>query len=489
LFVIKSSFVNIKNRWHAESGYRQVLIVAIPLILSTGSWSVQQFVDRIFLTWYSPEAVAAAMPAGLLNFTLMSLFIGIAGYVSTFAAQYYGAGQYERIGPAIWQGIYVSLIGGLVLIATVPFAAPFFRFVGHAPEVQKYEVLYFQILCLGGFTNIASAAMSGFFSGRGKTWPVMWANVLGTLANVIGDYLLIFGNFGFPEWGIAGAAVATLLAPLTSLIVYTIIFTRPRYNHRYHLLKGWRFEKQLFMRLMKFGVPSGVQFFLDVAGFTAFLLFVGKIDPTDVSILAATNLAFGVNTLAFMPMIGIGIAVSVLVGQHLGQNRPDLAEKSTYSGFHLTFAYMSFIAVLYVLIPNVFLDPFAKNANTEEFARIRPLAITLLKFVAVYSIFDTMNIIFASAIKGAGDTKYVMYMIVIMSLGALVIPSYVAIVVYNGNIYVAWTIVSLYVILLGFAFLKRFLGGKWKSMRVIEEHPIIVPANAPANPTTSEMRE
>jgi MATE family multidrug resistance protein len=279
------------------------------------------------------------------------------------------------------------------------------------------------------------------------------------------------------------------MAPITCMVVYIILFTRPQYNHRYHLLKGWRFEKDLFMRLMKFGVPSGVQFFLDVAGFTAFLLMVGKIDPNDVSILAATNLAFGVNTLAFMPMIGIGIAVSVLVGQHLGQNRPDLAEKSTYSGFHLTFAYMVFIALLYVLIPNVFLDPFAKNANPEEFARIRPLAITLLKFVAVYSIFDTMNIIFASAIKGAGDTKYVMYMIVVVSLGVLVIPSYIALVIFNGSIYVAWTIVSLYVIILGFSFLRRFLGGRWKSMRVIEEHPVIIPANAPANPTTAEMLE
>lgn len=487
--MITSIFARFKNRWNGESGYRQVLIIAIPLILSTGSWSVQQFVDRIFLTWYSPEAVAAAMPAGLLNFTLMSLFIGIAGYVSTFAAQYYGAGQYERIGPAIWQGIYVSLIGGLVLIATIPFAGPFFRFVGHAPEVQKYEAIYFQILCLGGFANIAASAMSGFFSGRGKTWPVMWANVLGTLVNIIADYLLIFGNFGFPQWGVAGAAIATLLAPITCMVVYIILFTRPQYNHRYHLLKGWRFEKELFMRLMKFGVPSGVQFFLDVAGFTTFLLMVGKIDPNNVSILAATNLAFGVNTLAFMPMIGIGIAVSVLVGQHLGQDRSDLAEKSTYSGFHLTFAYMVFIALLYVLIPNVFLDPFAKNAKPEEFARIRPLAVTLLKFVAVYSIFDTMNIIFASAIKGAGDTKYVMYMIVVVSLSVLVIPSYIALVLFNGSIYVAWTIVSLYVIILGFSFLRRFLGGKWKSMRVIEEHPVIIPANAPANPATSEMLE
>ena len=331
--------------------------------------------------------------------------------------------------------------------------------------------------------------MSGFFSGRGKTWPILWANIAGTATNLIGDYLLIFGKFGFPEMGITGAAIATILTPVPALIIYAIIFSRPKYNHRYHLLKGWRFEKPLFMRLMKFGVPSGVQFFLDVAGFTAFLLFIGKINPGDVSILAATNIAFGINSLSFMPMIGVGIAVSVLVGQHLGKDRSDLAEKSVYSGFHITILYMGAIAALYVLTPEIFIDPFDSGSNKEEFARIRQLTIVLLKFVAVYSIFDTMNIIFASAIKGAGDTKYVMYMIVVISLGVLVIPSYIALLHFGGGIYVAWTIGSLYVILLGFAFLKRFLGGKWKTMRVIEEHPITLPLNPPINPIGSDMQE
>lgn len=487
--VVKSFYRTIKDRWQSESGYRQVLVIAFPLILSTGSWSVQQFVDRVFLTWYSPEAVAAAMPAGLLNFTIMSFFLGIAGYVSTFAAQYYGANQHQRIGPAIWQGNYVALLGGLFLIGMIPLAEPFFKYVNHAPGVQKNEIIYFQILCLGGFGSIAVSAMSGFFSGRGKTWPILWANIAGTATNLIGDYLLIFGKFGFPEMGITGAAIATILTPVPALIIYAIIFSRPKYNHRYHLLKGWRFEKPLFMRLMKFGVPSGVQFFLDVAGFTAFLLFIGKINPGDVSILAATNIAFGINSLSFMPMIGVGIAVSVLVGQHLGKDRSDLAEKSVYSGFHITILYMGAIAALYVLTPEIFIDPFDSGSNKEEFARIRQLTIVLLKFVAVYSIFDTMNIIFASAIKGAGDTKYVMYMIVVISLGVLVIPSYIALLHFGGGIYVAWTIGSLYVILLGFAFLKRFLGGKWKTMRVIEEHPITLPLNPPINPIGSDMQE
>jgi len=86
-------------RWRAEGGYGELLRLAIPLILSTGSWSLQHFVDRMFLAWYSPESIAASTPAGILNYTLMSPFIGTAGFVSTFVAQYHWADRPERIGP------------------------------------------------------------------------------------------------------------------------------------------------------------------------------------------------------------------------------------------------------------------------------------------------------------------------------------------------------------------------------------------------------
>jgi MATE family multidrug resistance protein len=172
----------------------------------------------------------------------------------------------------------------------------------------------------------------------------------------------------------------------------------------------------------------------------------------------------------------------VLVGQHLGNNRPDLAERGVYSGFHITFLYMTSIAALYVLIPNLFLWPYASQADPESFASIRALTIVLLRFVAVYSVFDSLSLIFASAIKGAGDTWYVMFMMLALSLTVLIIPSYVALVWLGAGIYVGWGIASTYIITLGLSFLLRFLGGKWKSMRVIEEVPPFVAAKLPESP-------
>jgi len=459
----------IRKRWRAEGGYRQVLVIATPLILSTGAWSVQHFVDRMFLAWYSPEALAAAMPAGMMSFAVMSFFLGTTTYVSTFVAQYYGAKRFDRIGPALWQGVYVSLLGGLVLLCLIPFAETIFRFVGHDPIVQRFEVQYFQILCLGGAPFVGSAAFAGFFSGRGKPWPAMWVNTCATIVNLVLDYALIFGAWGFPELGIQGAAIATVFSGTFSFFVYLALIARKAHNEKYHTLKGWQPERELFMRLLRFGFPSGMQFFLEMVGFTIFILLVGRLGT---NALAATNIAFNINTLAFMPMIGCGIAVSVLVGQYLGGNKPDLAEKCVYSGFHMTILYMVSIAAAYVLVPSIFVAPFTAQADSTRMAEIYGLAVILLRFVAIYSIFDTMNIIFASAIKGAGDTRFVMFMILILSALVLVLPTYVAIVILGYALTTAWFIGAIYVIVLGFVFYVRFRGGKWKTMRVIEQ-PVV----------------
>ena len=466
---------HLKNRWRSEGGYREVLVVAIPLILSTATWSVQHFVDRMFLTWYSPEAIAAAMPAGMLNFSMVSIFMGTAGYVTTFVAQYYGARRFHRIGPALWQGVYVSLFGGLVIVCAIPFAEPVFRLVGHSPLVQQNEVAYFKILCLGGGAYAASYALSAFFSGRGKTWPVLWVNVATTVVNLVLDYALIFGHWGFPELGIRGAGIATVVAGVFSLLMFFVLLSSGSNNDTFHTIKGWRLEKDLFVRLLRYGFPSGVQFFLEMAGFTAFVLLVGRLG---IASLAATNIAFNINTLAFMPMIGCGIAVSVLVGQYLGGDKPDRAQSVVYSGFHLTLVYMVSIAAAYVLIPDVFVAPFALRADPGGFSEIYGYSIILLRFVAVYSVFDTMNIIFCSAIKGAGDTRYVMLITVILSVFVFVLPVYLAVVVFELGLMVAWVFATAYITLLGFIFYFRFLGGKWKTMRVIErteEVPMLKP--------------
>jgi MATE family multidrug resistance protein len=453
-----------ERRWSGKGGYREVLALAAPLIVSTGSLALQEFVDRMFLSWYSPASIAAAMPAGILYFTLLAVFLGTASYVSTFVAQYQGARQFDRIGPSLWQGLYVALAGGLLMVLLSPLAAPLFSLIGHPLEVQRQESAYFRVLCYGSFFPIANTAVSAFYSGRGKPWPVMWANLAATGANIFLNSLLIFGRWGLPELGIVGAAISTCVAGAVALLVLLVLFLRPDFERLYRVRSAWKPDGALLRRLLRFGLPSGVQFFIDIFGFTVFILLIGRVGTIE---LAATNIAFNINALAFMPMIGLGTAISILVGQYIGERNVPLAERSVYSGAILCFAYMGLLSLAYVLVPGFFVRFFAPRSSPEAFLPIRTIAVVLLRFVALYSLFDTMNIVFASAIKGAGDTRFVMIMILVLSVGVLIVPTYLALVHFRAGVYRAWIFVSAYIMLLGLGFLVRFLRGKWKTMSVI----------------------
>jgi len=462
----------LAGQWSGDGGYREMLAIALPLVLSTGSWSIQHFVDRMFLTWYSPEAIAASTPAGMLSFTIICLFSGTAGYVNTFVAQYYGAKRFDRIGGILWQGVYIAVIGGVLHFMLIPLARPIFVFVGHDPAVMSLEIVYFQILCLGAMPGIASQVMAGFFSGRSRTWPIMWVNLAATAINIVLDYILIFGNWGFPEMGVTGAAIATVAAYFSIFFIYLVLMAKRRYRGKYRTFADWRFDGVQFRRLMRYGIPNGVQLFLEIAGFTVFILLVGR---KGIHFLAATNIALNINSVAFLPMIGFGLAISVLVGQYLGDNRPDTAERSTWSGFHLTFAYMTIVAALYVFAPDLFLAPYASHANDAEFTTIREITVILLRFVAFYSLFDALNIVFSYAVKGAGDTRFVMKVIILDSIFVMVIPSYIALSVFDAGIYWGWSFVTTFIVILGIIFYLRFRTGKWRTMRVIEHIPPALP--------------
>lgn len=442
-----------------------MLMIAIPLVLSNGAHTLQQFIDRVFLAWYSPDAVAAALPAAIINWTLLSLFLGMTGYVSTFISQYSGADMKNRIGHILWQGIYISIIGGVFLYLFIAPAKAFFGFIGHSPEVQVFEVTYFRILSWGSPLVILQNALACFYSGRGKTWPILIINILGSLINALLDYLLIFGKGGFPKLGVAGAAIATVIAEGVVVIIYFVAIMNRKNENEYGVLKGFRPDIKLFSQLLKYGLPAGVQFLIDISGFTIFILLVGKLGTIA---LAATNIAFNINSLAFMPMIGIGVAVSVLVGKYIGGKDVESAERSVATAIRMVSVYMGGIALLYFFLPGIFLFPYRAQADSSSFEEISRIAVTLLKFVAVYSFFDGFTITYSSAIKGAGDTKFVMMMIAIMSVCMLTIPSYLVIVVFGSSIYAAWIVASVYISLLGVAFFLRYKQGKWKTMSVIE---------------------
>lgn len=455
--------------WHRPSGGREVLWVIIPLVISTCSWTVMHFIDRMFLIWHSQQELAAALPAAMVSFVVVCFFLGVATYVNTFVAQYFGAKRDDRIGLAVWQGVWIGLISIPLLLATIPLAPWFFEQIGHGASVQPLEAIYYQGLCYGQGGMVVGAALAGFFIGRGDMRTIMLVNLFAAGLNIVLDYPLIFGAWGFEERGIQGAAWATSIAQWGKVIVLFLLMMRLPYRQRFGTVSGIRLDPTLMRRLLRFGAPSGVQFLVECSGITALIMVLGRLGELE---LTASNLAFNVEALAFMPMLGVGIAVSTLVGQRLGEERPDLAERATWTAFQIGIAYVLCVASFYVFAPRLLLLAHAAHADPGQFERIAELTVVLLRFVAVFCLFDATNIVFVNAIKGAGDTRFVM--ITTASLAsAAVLATWFGTEYLAMGIYGTWTIITVWIFLLGVIFFARFRQGKWRSMRVIEPTLII----------------
>jgi MATE family multidrug resistance protein len=457
----------VEDQLERPGSLRELLRVALPLIISSGSLSMMHVVDRIYLSRWSKEALAASMPAGVMFWTLLSLPLGIAIYTNTFVAQYSGAGRKERVSASIWQGVWLALAGGLLLAAFAPFSEAGFRLAGHAPDVLALEAPYFSILCLGATPSLLSASLSAFFSGRGQTLVVMWVNIVVSLMNVGLDYAMIFGVGPFPEMGVRGAAWATNIANITACVLFAGLLAREARLENYPIWTCKRFDGELLARFLRYGAPSGVQFLVDVGAFMLFIVLIGQVGSDE---LAATTIAFNLNSLAFVPMFGLGTAVMTLVGRRIGAGRPELAVRTTRYAFALSAVYMLTFAALYLAFPDLMLIPYGGEANAESFAPVRPLVVMLLKFVALYSFFDAMAIIFGSAIRGAGDTKFSLWWTFGTGWLLMVVPAVLFTRYTEHGLVGCWSAATFYIIVLGIGFAWRFRGGRWQAMSVIERH-------------------
>lgn len=454
---------------------RELLAIAMPLVLSSGSLTLMLVVDRIFLTWYSDKALAAAMPAGMLHWTLLSLFIGTASYLNSFVAQYEGAQQRQRVAVALWQGIFFSLSAGLLLTFLAPLAGPIFHWAGHGEEVSRMEASFFAILCFGSPAILLSCSLSSFYSGRGQTMVIMWVNLAVSLIHCFLDYALIF-TF---DLGIEGAGIATVIAEVSTCVIFVTMIARDPRAKDYGIWKAFGFDQELFGRLLRYGVPNGCQMLIDGVCYTLFIFLVGVIGESSsaeagggTQILAATNLAFNLNTLAFLPMLGFGTAIATLVGNRIGEGRPDIGVRTTWIAFAISGTYMFLFGLVYLFLPDVMLFPYTfGSSEPEKFEAIRPIAILLLKFVAIYSLFDAMAIVFGAAIRGAGDTRFSMIYTLLCGVFLMLVPSYVGYRYFGGGITLAWIACTVNICAVGIGMFTRFQQGAWKTMRVIESFP------------------
>ena len=456
---MKKLFSKIKKS--KEASYSLILTIALPLIITNSSQSLMQFTDRMFLSWHSPEALAACVPAGLLSFTIISFFMGSCGYTAVFVANYFGQKKYARLSVALWQGVLLGVISWLAIILLTPLGRFFIMNTNHAPEIKVQELTYFTILALFGGLAVVNNALASFFTGQGKTAITMVANIGGNIINVLLSYIMIFGKFGFPEMGIAGAAYSTVISSACVMCFFLYLLFRPKLNKKFRLGKLFGFNKDALLRLIRFGVPNGFGMFMDVISFTIFVLFVGNIDSIS---LAASNIIMTLQTLEFLPLMGLTIAGQILMAQYRGANKTEIGVKALYNVFKLSLIYEAGLFFCFFTFPETILGAFIGTQMAQTQA-IYASAIMLLPFLFIFTLGDTVYLAFGDGLRGAGDTKFQMKLMIICAT-FLMLGSYFIVEIFHGGLVDLWTWMCIYGVGTGILMMLRFFSGKWREIDI-----------------------
>lgn len=438
---------------------REVFDLTLPVYVTTLSQSLMGVVDALFMGRVGVAEQGAVGFAALLAWTLMSLFVGTLNGINTFVAQDFGANRHQQCGAYLWRGFVVAFGGALLLLAVTPLVPTLLAAMRPAPGVAAPAASYLEIRLVGAIVPLLNAPLIAFMRGIGNTRTPMIITLVANLANVPLNYALIFGKLGLPPLAERGAALATVLASLIELALYSwVVFQRgldAEFRTRRWRGFSWSGVRQLFA----VGFPIGLSWSLEMAAWSAFSALVASFGAAQ---LAAHNIVIQVLHFSFMPGMAFSVSATTLVGQYLGAENLRAAVRSARNCVLLGLGYMSLMALVFLL----FGYPLTRLFNpAEEVVRIGG---RLFLMAAVFQVFDALAIISAGIVRGAGDTRWPMIAQLVLSFGVFLPLAYTFAVVRGDGVYGAWLGGTLYIVLHGIVMSSRVLGGRWKSMRVVD---------------------
>lgn len=443
-----------------RSPIAEMLAIAIPTVLQMASYTVQQFTDVLMLSVVGDAHATAAAVSGLAAFCTISFGFGILTLVNTMVGQAFGGGRMAECGSHLWQGIWVAVAYGLLVMPLALAGDAIFGFVGHSDELRQLEIIYYEIVIAFVLVKMLATALGNFLIAAGRAQVVLASAVAGVVVNILANYVLIFGHLGFPAMGVAGAAWGTNLGVLYELLLLAVVAFGGPMRRRFSTL-SWRPHARRLGELVRYGVPSGFQITADVVAWMLFMFVV--MNEFGQAALAANNYMIQYMKISFMPALGLGTAVCVLVARYVGAGRPDLAADRAHLGFKVGAAYMVICGLGFVLFSESLMRVFTRDDEVIRMGRI------LLVFCAVYQLFDAMFIIYSNALRGVKDTfwpatvQIVLCWVLVVGGGWLV-----AIHGSQWGIGGPWAIATVYGIALGFYLLLRFKAGRWKTQPAAE---------------------
>lgn len=446
------------------TGIWEILRVSGPIVLGMLSYTVMGFMDRVMIGWLrSEDALAAVGSADIAAYTLSTLAMGFTSMTTAFVAQRYGQGNRPDCARYTWQGIHLSLAAVALALLLYPLTSPLFDSMGHTAEVATLEKAYFRVRLAGYYFVSLVAALSGFFQGIGRPAVTMYAALLGNTVNLVLNYLLIFGKCGLPAMGVSGAATATVTATGVQALFLLVVFLSRSNRTVYGTLRGWRPSLPMCRELVRVGAPAALAMFLDVANWWIWIAFIiGRFGPVQ---MAANTIALSFNSITFMPVIGIHQGIAAIVGQWIGRGDRRRARSRAWTAVCLSVAYMVTAGVLIAAAGGALTRTLFRPDNPE----VVHLAHRLLILAAFFQAFDAINITLSGALRGAGDTRWIMWATALLAYG-FGLPLSAGLSIGLGlETFGAWIGATIFIMTLSVSIILRFHGGKWERINLFSE--------------------
>src|SRR4030042_5425037 len=292
-----------------ESSLRYMLKLAAPMVVTTISFTIMQFVDRYMVSRLGTEALAAILPAGFASFLPSAFAIGAMASLNTFVSQSLGRGDKKSCSNYFWQTIYTGLAYFLLVVAVMwPTAPLIFRLMGQPKAVAGMEVIYFRIMLYAHIPAVINWSANQFFMGIHRPTITLYASLCGQIVNVGVNYVLIFGKLGFPAMGIAGAGWGTFIGISVASAINMGVFLSRGMNTVFMNRRTLQLDFSRMYDLLKVGLPAGFGLMVNVAlwGMILFAL-VGRFGT---EALAATSAVLSYTSLTVMPVVGIEQALA-----------------------------------------------------------------------------------------------------------------------------------------------------------------------------------
>ena len=452
------------KKFRKNGDVKDVLVVALPMLLSMSFDTLMTFIDRLFLSKLGPAEMNAALGAGAVQLALTMFFTGAISYTTAMVAQRLGAKRHGECASVFMQALYVSLVCVPLLYLTIPVGHWLFGIENLPADQLEYQKTYFNILMFGGVITLVRNVAPCFFSGIGETKIVMHAAFVGMIVNVACNFVLIFGLGPIPAMGVAGAAYGTLVGNVVSTVILFAKFFAKSCNSRFNTRHSFAFSWPLTRELLQKGIPSGVEMFLNMSAFQSLILMFHALGPESAT---ASSIMFNWDMVAYVPLMGLEVASTSLVGRYVGAKSGAAASRSTYSGLKLGWGYSLLIGVLFIFLPGVLTDIFrpdmaGASANAIAiFESARPMSIFMLRFATIYIFVEVLLVVYAGALRGAGDTLWVMFACAIMNwivAGALYVTAYI----FHLPAHYAWIAVVAVYGTAPIIFWLRWKSGKWR---------------------------